>query len=72
MDHTSSVSLPRDQERFFGVYDRKGTCMAVGRSSAEAVEVARRRLDLSTGQEVMNAYRVVQIGRDAYEHMGGL
>jgi hypothetical protein len=61
------VSLPRDRDQHFGVYDRKGRCVAVGTSSNEAVEAARERLDLNTGQEVMNGHSVVQIGRDAYD-----
>jgi hypothetical protein len=64
------VSLPCDSKRFFGVYDHKGRCIAVGSSSNNAVEAARKRLDWNTGQEVMNAHSVVQIGTYAYvEHL---
>jgi hypothetical protein len=52
---------------FFGVFDPKGWCIAVGQSSADAVEVARQRLNLSTVQEVMNRCSVVHMDRDAGE-----
>jgi len=66
---TPSVSLPRDRDRPFGVYDRKGRCVAVRASSKEAVEAAWERfnaLDWNTGQELMNGHRMVQMGSATY------
>ncbi|HEY0790262.1 MAG TPA: hypothetical protein VGD78_04280 [Chthoniobacterales bacterium] len=61
------MSAVPGHDPFFGVYDRKGGCIAVGQSSDAAVEAARHHLALSSAQEVMNQCSVVHIDRGAYE-----
>jgi hypothetical protein len=63
------VSAPSSQDPFFGVYDRNGWCIAMGKSSDQAVETARHCLGLSTAREVINRCSVVRINRATYEQL---
>ena len=55
--------LPSSSGPFFGVYDRRGRCVAVGPSSDEVVEVARDRLNFSSRWDVLDWYKLVRISR---------
>ena len=58
---------PSSSGPFFGVYDRRGRCIAVGQSSDEVVEVARDRLNLTSRWDVLYWYRLVRISRTEYQ-----
>jgi hypothetical protein len=55
--------LPSRSGPFFGVYDRRGRCVAVGLSSDEVVEVARDRLNFTSRWDVLDWYKLVRISR---------
>ena len=59
--------VPSSSGPFFGVYDRRGHCVAVGQSSDEVVEAARARLNLSSRWDVLYWYKLVRISRAEYE-----
>jgi hypothetical protein len=61
------VSLPSRNDRCFGVYDRRGRCVAVGQASDEVVEAARDRLNLTSRWDVLYWYKLVRISRAEYE-----
>jgi hypothetical protein len=59
--------VPSSSGPFFGVYDRRGRCVAVGQCSDDVVEAARDRLNLTSRWDVLYWYKLVRISRAEYD-----